>query len=143
MMIATHKGTQQDLAGRHEHLAAELGKLRASLEGRDAFMMAKGVRQAIEATRDSMYQGGRQWLCRVVDLEEWAGRLDTVATAPPEPVEPTIAQKRTQLHADLRELQAARATREITPALASMITGRIMREDAALARCEQAVRIAS
>lgn len=142
-MIATHKGTQQDLAGQLEHLAAELGDLRASLEGRDAYMMAKGVRQAIEATRDSMHQGGRRWLCRVVDLEEWAGRLDAVATAPPEPVEPTIEQKRTQLRADLRDLQTACATREITPALASMITGRIMREDAALARCEQAERIAS
>lgn len=143
MMIATHKGTQQDLAGQLEHLAAELGDLRASLEGRDAYMMANGVRQAIEATRDSMHEGGRQWLCRVVDLEAWAARLDTVATAPPEPVEPTIAQKRTQLRAELRALETARATREITPALASMITGRIMREDATLAHLEQAERIAS
>lgn len=143
MMIATHKGTQQDLTGQLEYLAAELGDLRASLQGRDAYMMAKGVRQAIEGTRESMPDGGRRWFCRVVDLEAWAGRLDAVATAPPEPVEPTIAQKRTQLRADLRALETARATREITPALASMITGRIMREDAALARCEQAERIAS
>lgn len=136
MMIATHKGTQQDLAGQLEHLAAELGDLRASLEGHDAYMMAKGVRQAIEVAR------GR-WFCRVVDLEEWAGRLDAVASAPPEPAEPSIEQKRTQLRADLRNLRTACATREITPALASMITGRIMREDAALARCEQVERIAS
>ena len=136
MMIATHKGTQQGLAGQLERLAAELGELRASLQGRDAYMMAKGVRQAIEVAR------GR-WFCRVTGLEEWAGRREAVATTPPEPVEPTIAQKRTQLRADLRELQTARATREITPALASMITGRIMREDAALARCEKAARIAS
>ncbi|WP_417244477.1 hypothetical protein [Celeribacter sp.] len=136
MMIATHKGTQQDLAGQLEHLAAELGDLRASLNGRDAYMMAKGVRQAIEVAR------GR-WFCRVADLEEWAARREAVATAPPEPVEPTIEQKRTQLRAELSDLQTACATREITPALASMITGRIMREDAALARCEQAARIAS
>lgn len=142
-MIATHMGTQQDLTGQLEHLSAELGDLRASLKGRDAYMMAKGVRQAIEGARESMHDGGRRWFCRVVDLEAWAARLDAAATAPPEPVEPTIAQKRTQLRADLRALETARATREITPALASMITGRIMREDATLAHLEQAERIAS
>lgn len=59
-------------------LDAENARLRAELETlkrHQAQVIASTIREAIEETRVAFNEGGDKWLCRVMDLENYADRL--------------------------------------------------------------------
>ena len=71
----------QSLKAENAHLRAELERLKAH----HGHIVAAGIRSAITEVREAFSEGGTKWLCRVVDLEEYADRLSESPVGVPVP----------------------------------------------------------